>query len=665
MMFPTKIIHNSLNENNSKINPSESFNKDSSCKEDENCKAKARIDNFVDIICDNSPIRISAILHAAEISPLVLGNSFSSPEKIKKTNFLTNNKPRTTLDTTIKTPAIKSNMLETMALDIVNHNLSVKKQRKELFKKGLAERQEVLLKENRKRQEILEKSLNKRNSWIYNKLENDKNIYEAAEQFINQTAEQSDVQIKKILIEKENKLKQISYEAISKYQIKFKEGYQKLTEILLSFDKNTINCEQYNNNLKELIASFENLIKKIKNYEIGPSEILYAEVLCNRIRNLEHKLIADAKKVKQQQQLSLETEKTLNAPPLSQSTQGIIIKPNIKPIEKSADIPDTNNKISISGKNDVGVSIDSLNFYNNIMSFYNEKIEAIKPLQNDENMKKLKVAYKRTLNIAVSSICAVSPQHLQDKFDKIFNFITGKNVKTSISDVNVLDHPLGKDFSLVLLANILVKQGDTEVSSNAKAAFPIATIIVSIWNRLPDFGKIFLGQIFKESPYLVPYFITKHKDQSNESYLKSLGYQMIDGVGLEKHDVFLTRQAGIMRLYAAIMVTNGRRADEQLHPYGIENGWRWISNFINLCPLPDICATLLYEFLQTAGYEMWSTFGQQFHKLLIFTQQQYIPQLSKMEDREPPKLRLEGYLQQILQKKNIDKPNGTLSKNYW
>lgn len=63
-------------------------------------------------------------------------------------------------------------------------------------------------------------------------------------------------------------------------------------------------------------------------------------------------------------------------------------------------------------------------------------------------------------------------------------------------------------------------QGDSLISSNAQAAFPIASIIVSIWKNIPEFGLLFLAYTFKESPYLVPYYLPQQKGQSNEDYLK-------------------------------------------------------------------------------------------------------------------------------------------------
>ena len=161
-----------------------------------------------------------------------------------------------------------------------------------------------------------------------------------------------------------------------------------------------------------------------------------------------------------------------------------------------------------------------------------------------------------------------------------------------------------------------------------------------------------------------------------------MGYKFFDG-HFENHSTFLQRQSGIIRLYSAVLISSGQQSDGPQHPYGIENGWRWLSNFVKLTPLPDICAASLYEFLKIAGYDLWSLYRVQFKKLLIVIRQQYIAKLGQVknnliqfrkhlfiwnlqaEDREPTKLRLEAYLDKILSSNSIEKPQGMLSKGYW
>lgn len=97
--------------------------------------------------------------------------------------------------------------------------------------------------------------------------------------------------------------------------------------------------------------------------------------------------------------------------------------------------------------------------------------------------------------------------------------------------------------------------------------------------------------------------------------------------------MYLKRQSGLIKLYAAVMVTKPRASDGNVHPFGIEHGWRWLNNILNLEPLPDICATLILGFLQTAGFEMLRIYRNQFLKLLRTLQNQYMQRLSKVSTK--------------------------------
>lgn len=86
---------------------------------------------------------------------------------------------------------------------------------------------------------------------------------------------------------------------------------------------------------------------------------------------------------------------------------------------------------------------------------------------------------------------------------------------------------------------------------------------------------------------------------------------------------------GIMRLYAALIISKVRQ-NGRTNPLGLAEGWRWMSAILNLEPRPDICATLLYDFLEVAGCEMFKTYGVQFKKMLAYICQEYFPKLEKV-----------------------------------
>lgn len=144
---------------------------------------------------------------------------------------------------------------------------------------------------------------------------------------------------------------------------------------------------------------------------------------------------------------------------------------------------------------------------------------------------------------------------------------------------------------------------------------------------------------------------------------RCLGYRYTNGVA-EKHELYLKRMVGIARLYAAIWVTSLRRGETVNHPHNISNGWRWLTEILNLDPLPEICSTLIFEVLQVAGNAFMHVYGKQFIKLLMTIQTQYFPKLN-LVDAGGPKARLESFVTKVLQERKIDAPEGTLPANFW
>jgi nucleoporin GLE1 len=213
-----------------------------------------------------------------------------------------------------------------------------------------------------------------------------------------------------------------------------------------------------------------------------------------------------------------------------------------------------------------------------------------------------------------------------------------------------------------LLAKKFVLQGDLMISSNPEASFCYATIIVSLWNDFPNFGKLLLGYFYTQCPYLVPFYIPKTEEQTNEEYYVSLGYRYVDGQ-IEKQDKFLKRMTGILRLYFAILIAKPKRGQPK-NPHDIKNAWNFLSSLLKLEPQLDITATALHTFLETVGFEVERVYGNAFKKLLRIIIEKFMPALKKI-DSGGPVTRLEVLLQDYKSKGWFDKPNGILSSNFW
>ncbi|XP_017044730.1 nucleoporin Gle1 [Drosophila ficusphila] len=489
----------------------------------------------------------------------------------------------------------------------------------------------------------------------------------------------------------DNKLHKLALEGVARCQRRFNQKYEGIARILLSLDKETVQvCATQNKQLKELGQKFEQLVSTVK---MGKCEmqsqflcsIIKAEECCKSLDALEMDIIKQlaefseqiqqqlkleaAKKQEEERQKQAEEEKqrlekqALEAKEKQQQAEAAkaeAAKISAPEVPKPQEVPP-----AVSTAASSCVHPDRLKFYNEIIALYQAKVDAVKPLQTEESLKQYRTGCQRAINLPLNAISAVSPQHLTQNFDKLYSFFAGQPVKVvNGSTITINDHPLARDYCMLLMAKKFVSQTETAISSNPQAAFPFASVIVTFWKLLPDFGKVFLAYMYKESPFLVPYVIPQQPEQTNEQYLKSIGYRLSDKNELEKPDMYLKRQTGLARLYAAVIITQGRKSAGPDQCFELEEGWLWLAHMVNVKPLPDVSATLIMEILQTLGFEMWRTYGKQFVKLLIYIQNIYMPQLAAY-DEGGPKTRLEMLLAKFLRERQIPQAVGILPPGFW
>ncbi|XP_068148577.1 mRNA export factor Gle1 [Drosophila tropicalis] len=509
-------------------------------------------------------------------------------------------------------------------------------------------------------------------------------------------------------IESRDRLHKLALEGLARCQKRFNRKYENITRMLLSLDKDTVQeaCGARNRQLKELGQQFNQLLGQFKTSGQTSEQsqylslILKGEKFCHTIEEMEESFIKDlaefshhiqeqlkleeqkkqlelerqqkeelerqqrllAEEQQQQQELTqkaaAEAEEAKRRQDQEAESQGIVATPISEPDQSSAPV------VAAAAAASIYVHPTRLAFYNEINALYKQKVEIVKPLQTNEALKQYRTNCQRAINMPLNAISAVSPQHLQQNFDKIYNFFNGQPVKVMNQSITINDHPLARDYCLLLVAKKFVSQCETSISSNPQAAFPFASVIITLWKLLPDFGKIFLAYIYKESPFLVPYVIPQHSNQTTEQYLKTIGYRLSEKNEMEKPDIYLKRQTGLARLYAAVIMTPGRKSDGPAHCFGLEEGWRWLAHFVMVQPLPDVSATLMMEMLHNLGFDMWRTYGKQFVKLLLYIQTHYIPQLTAY-DEGGPKTRLEMILAKFLRERTIPQVTGVLPPGFW
>ncbi|XP_036041788.1 nucleoporin GLE1 isoform X3 [Onychomys torridus] len=216
----------------------------------------------------------------------------------------------------------------------------------------------------------------------------------------------------------------------------------------------------------------------------------------------------------------------------------------------------------------------------------------------DSQAKKVKMDLQKAATIPVSQISTVAGSKLKEVFEKIHSLLSGKPVQSGGRSVSVTLNPQGLDFVQYKLAEKFVKQGEEEVASHHEAAFPIAVVASGIWELHPKVGDLILAHLHKKCPYSVPFYPAFKEGMALEDYQRMLGYQVTDSK-VEQQDNFLKRMSGMIRLYAAIIQLQWPYGNRQeAHPHGLNHGWRWLAQILNMEPLSDVTATLLFDFLE-------------------------------------------------------------------
>nr|CAG4649368.1 EOG090X0755 [Scapholeberis mucronata]SVE93649.1 EOG090X0755 [Scapholeberis mucronata] len=281
------------------------------------------------------------------------------------------------------------------------------------------------------------------------------------------------------------------------------------------------------------------------------------------------------------------------------------------------------------------------------------------------SLKAVKFNLQKAVVHPINEISDISGQHLQSKLDRLRNLLQGNTVAAGTDRVRATDYPGGLEYCTDLLARKMVIQGEDLVSINPKAAFPIAAVIVELWIEFPAVGRLILANFYKRCPYLVPYYLLQKEDQSKEEYLKSLGYRYTNGQ-VEQQTAFLKRLSGIVRLYAAVIITLPRR--QLPHPHGIDQAWRYLASLLNMPPQFEITAVILVEFLNVVGNTMMKEYRRQFQKVLHLLCTDYFTMIRNVTPKDcggGPIGRLQDFLHLALTKGDIAPPEGQLPNRFW
>ncbi|XP_027472050.1 nucleoporin GLE1 isoform X2 [Zalophus californianus] len=317
----------------------------------------------------------------------------------------------------------------------------------------------------------------------------------------------------------------------------------------------------------------------------------------------------------------------------------------------------------------VKVQDSTMQWYQQLQDASSQCVLAFEELTNskDSQAKKIKMDLQKAATIPVSQISTIAGSKLKEIFDKIHSLLSGKPVQCGGRSVSVTLNPQGLDFVQYKLAEKFVKQGEEEVASHHEAAFPIAVVASGIWELHPRVGDLILAHLHRKCPYSVPFYPAFKEGMALEDYQRMLGYQVKDSK-MEQQDNFLKRMSGMIRLYAAIIQLRWPYGSRQeVHPHGLNHGWRWLAQILNTEPLSDVTATLLFDFLEVCGNALMKQYQVQFWKMILLIKEDYFPRIEAITSsgQMGSFIRLKQFLEKCLQHKEVPVPKGFLTSSFW
>lgn len=405
--------------------------------------------------------------------------------------------------------------------------------------------------------------------------------------------------------------------------------------------------------LHDILSNMSDIMNLCKSDEITDNIVQLSEVLALKINNIKEKIINDLSIEKNEQIKRKQKEEEIKNKELEEKkAEEELLKKEQQKVEQ----------FKKSGP--IFYSKSNYAYYLELKNYLAEYENKYKQLLEDSTLKKFKFDCQKAVNTPINALSSVSGAHMRKTLEKLAKLLRGEKVQISDEYATASLHPQGLYYCNALLAKKIVQQGDLLVSSKPEAAFPLAAVTVALWVEFPEFGKLLEACFHRQCPYLVPMFLPQKQGQTDKEFYLSRGYIYNNENVVEKQDKFLKRMSGIFRLRCAIWIAKTPSFISAPNPHGLKHSWQWLASFINLRPEPDICATLLHDFFTVCGAMCYKHYGKQFTKIIKLISTEYLPILQNI-DEGGPKIRLEVFLQNVLENGTIAPPCGLLPLNTW
>ncbi|KAI1293636.1 Nucleoporin GLE1 [Halotydeus destructor] len=296
--------------------------------------------------------------------------------------------------------------------------------------------------------------------------------------------------------------------------------------------------------------------------------------------------------------------------------------------------------------------------------FLNQFDKNLEQFIADPAVKAYRLTLQQFIRTTINTISSGSNEHLKDKYRRLSSLLEGNVLEFQEKRFKATDHPESLNFCISFAVKTFLSVGGKQVQSVPKAAYPMAAIIVLIWQKYPLFGKVFLASLYEKCPYLSGYYPVRESGDSDVAYLIACGYIYgSDNETLETEESFHNRMRALTRIYGAII----QSSITDIHPHGPGQGWECLSKLLNQDPRPGTTAAILHAFLTSSMFKMLTTYRKQMVKLIAFIHSDYIKRIETVSVHEVKKqslVQLKMFLDDVLKKMNRNqaslKPEGVL-----
>jgi hypothetical protein len=358
-------------------------------------------------------------------------------------------------------------------------------------------------------------------------------------------------------------------------------------------------------------------------------------------------------------------EPTINVKPLNEKTSENIIESENKDEQttldsKSSDVlhkGDTvSTRLSLDKDGDTEVvepfPKDAQDYFTNNLAIrefirIQEKQEQNRQTLHELNTNSSFKPFKNELNLfirtQINSISNSDLHHINDKTRMLTNFFIGQTITFQDKQINVTRHPQGQLLAMDMAAQAFVTVGTRLVNSVPAIAKSMASVINGIVrNNIPVFRDLIFGHLQERCPYLIPMYPERSdfgtETDSQIKYMIACGYSHdLKTQKLESEDKYLARMRSMTLIYACILIQQDNKGP----------AWSWLASFVSLKPQPVITATILQAFLQETSHTLYTTYGRQFKKLLMFLQSDFvkmIEEVTKLPSEKQPLIKLKNQL---------------------